>query len=250
MVNKNKVIFIFLFCLLWEGLVQFQVYPTALMPSLIDIFKAFSHHKIDLLSGTVFSLWMIGKGLIISTLLMIVLVYLSAHFKLWRDWVDLWKKVIHPIPGIALLPLVVLWFGISQTSIIIIMIHAALWPMLMNVQMDYLKVKREYEQIIKSYQLPLIKQILKIYLPGCLPGLLTGLRIGWHRSWRAFISAEMIYSIMGGRFGLGWFIFERRVYMDTAGLIAGLIIVSTCSILIESFVFDAVERRTIWKWAI
>ncbi|MBN2794615.1 MAG: ABC transporter permease [Clostridia bacterium] len=250
MVNKNKIVFMVLFGLIWELIVQLEIYPVALMPSIFQVIESFYKHRLDLFQGTTYSLWMITKGLGLSFLIMILFVFLSSRYKIWRDWIDLWTKLLHPIPGVALLPLVVLWFGISNEAVMVIMIHAALWPMFINVHMEYEKIHREYKEVIKAYKLSFLKKVTKVYLPGCLPGIVTGLRIGWHRAWRAFISAEMIYSVMGNHSGLGWFIFERRVYMDTAGLLAGILVIMFCSILIESFVFDAIERRTIKKWAV
>ena len=63
---------------------------------------------------------------------------------------------------------------------------------------------------------------------------MTGLQISWSRGWRALISVEMIFGMVGNQTGLGWLIYERRMYMDTAGLIAGLIAIAICGILFET----------------
>lgn len=49
----------------------------------------------------------------------------------------------------------------------------------------------------------------------------------------------MIFGIVGSHSGLGWLIYERRMYMDTAGMLAGLIAIAVCGVLFESVLFKA-----------
>jgi NitT/TauT family transport system permease protein len=58
----------------------------------------------------------------------------------------------------------------------------------------------------------------------------------------------MIFGAAGGEGGLGWFIFKRRVFMDTPGIFAGLIVIIFIGILVEDLVFNKLEEITIRKW--
>ena len=66
-----------------------------------------------------------------------------------------------------------------------------------------------------------INIILEILLPASMAHLLSGFRVGWARSWRALISAEMIFGAIGTTGGLGWYIFKERTMMHTAGSVCG-----------------------------
>jgi NitT/TauT family transport system permease protein len=85
-------------------------------------------------------------------------------------------------------------------------------------------------------------------LPGAFPGFLSGLKIGWSRAWRALISAEMIFGATSGSGGIGWYLFQKRVFMDTAGLFGGLVVIMIIGIFMEGFLFRKLEERTLVKW--
>jgi NitT/TauT family transport system permease protein len=60
----------------------------------------------------------------------------------------------------------------------------------------------------------------------------------------------MIFGAVGSKGGLGWYIFKQRVFMDTAGMFAGLMIIVVIGIIVEDFIFTLVEARTIKKWGL
>lgn len=88
------------------------------------------------------------------------------------------------------------------------------------------------------------KEILfEIMLPSSMGYIISGVKIGWARAWRAFISAEMVFGSVGGKGGIGWYIFNQRTFMDTAGLFAGIILVIVIGILVENVLFAAMEKK-------
>ena len=91
-------------------------------------------------------------------------------------------------------------------------------------------------------------RFLKITLPASLPYFLAGSRIAFARSWRALISAEMIFGAAGGKGGIGWFLYNKRVFMDSSGLFAGLLVIVVAGILTEEVFFTILENKTVKKW--
>ena len=157
-------------------------------------------------------------------------------------------SIAHPLPGIALLPLIILWFGAGEISIIFIIVHSVVWPLVLNLLAGFKAIPKIYKQVGNNYGLNSLKIIRYIMLPASLPYFLTGMRISWARAWRALISAEMIFGAAGGKGGLGWFIFKNRVFMDTTGIFAGLIIIVVIGMLVEDLIFEKLEKVTIKKW--
>ena len=105
-----------------------------------------------------------------------------------------------------------------------------------------------YKKIGRNYEFSTMDILFRILLPASLSYIIAGIKIGWARAWRASISAEMIFGATGGIGGIGWYIFNKRVFMDTAGLFAGLIVIILIGIVIENFVFGRLEKATIKKW--
>ncbi len=69
----------------------------------------------------------------------------------------------------------------------------------------------------------------------------TGVHIGWARGWRGLISAEMIFGSISQIGGLGWYMYQRRAFMDTAGMYAGIIFVMLIGLIVEGVASDLNE---------
>ncbi len=202
----------------------------------------------ELIYQIIYSLELILKGLSIGLILAVILSSMAILFKPFSGLVETLVSIAHPLPGIALLPLIILWFGAGEISIIFIIIHSVVWPLVLNLLAGFKSIPKIYKQVGNNYGLDSFMIIIYIMLPASLPYFLTGMKISWARAWRALISAEMIFGAAGGKGGLGWFIFKNRVFMDTAGIFAGLIVIVVIGMIVEDLIFDKLEKVTIKKW--
>jgi NitT/TauT family transport system permease protein len=105
-----------------------------------------------------------------------------------------------------------------------------------------------YSDVGRNIGLNRLALLKEIHIPASLPYLISGFKIAWARAWRALISAEMVFGAVGGKGGLGWYIFKQRVFMDTAGMFAALAVIMLIGILVEEVMFEKVEGLTIRKW--
>jgi NitT/TauT family transport system permease protein len=246
----EQVSFFIIFFLIWEGIVYLEIYTSNLMPSWRVIINAFFLQRLDLFYAVITSLLWIFLSLLMAFVIGILGVAIGQRHSIFHTWLHTLVQMAHPIPGVALLPLVILWFGIGQEALMFILIHAALWPMVINLDLEIVRIKKQYTKVIKAYNITFKDKFIKIYGLGSLPAIISAMRIGWSRAWRAFISAEMIFGIIGSKSGIGWFIFEKRVYSDIPGLYAGILAIVLCSMAVEYLIFNPLEKLTIKKWAI
>jgi len=248
----NRLIFIIGLSVLWEGTVRSGIFPKAerLFPSLVDIFKALAE---VIASGELFglmgySLYLIVLGLFIGVVLALVLSILAISSQTIAGFVDTAVTIMHPLPGIALLPLAILWFGTGQEPIVFIIVHAILWPMILNIMAGFKAIPAIYREVGQNIGLSGPRLAISIMLPAAFPYLLAGLKIGWARSWRALIAAEMIFGTSGTQGGLGWYIYQQRYFINVSGVFAALIVIMVIGILIEDILFGLIERKTVKKW--
>lgn len=249
---KYKYLWIILMLLIWEGVSRFTHVSPLAFPSLGTIGNSLIQEIIsgEILEQMAYSIGMIIIGLVIAAVAALMLSYLSLLSEVIDSFTDICISLFHPLPGIALLPLIILWFGTGSNAIYFIIIHSVLWPMLLNTKSGFKAVPEIYWKIGMNYEFSAPKILFKIFLPASLPFGLAGLKIGWARAWRAAISAEMVFGISGGKGGIGWYIFNKRVFMDTPGLFAGLVMIIIIGILIEDLFFGKLESETIKKWGI
>ena len=249
---KLKAIWIILALIIWESIARFSSVTNLAFPSLTLIGKALIESIIsgEIINQMAFSLGLIILGLIISILLALIMSSLSIVNPIVENLVQTSISIFHPLPGIALLPLIILWIGTGSKAVVFIIIHSVLWPMILNMVAGFKAIPQVYKKIGRNYEFSTGKIISKIYIPASLPYIIAGLKIGWARAWRAAISAEMIFGATGGKGGIGWYIFNKRVFMDTPGLFAGLIVIIIIGILVEDLAFGKLEETTIKKWGI
>jgi len=208
---KKRALFILVLVFLWEMTAISGIFPVLMFPSLSSISTAFFNgiSSGELLHNAWFSLYLIISGLIIAVFLTVALSTLAIISHIFRDFLDTAVAVMNPLPGIALLPLAILWFGTGQKSIIFIIVHATLWPMILNAVTGFKTVPSIYREVGENIGLSGPRLVLSIMVPAAFPYLLTGLKIGWSRAWRALIAAEMVFGTAGASGGLGWYIYKQ-----------------------------------------
>lgn len=247
---KYRLIFIALILIIWEVLAQSGLYHKVLIPSLFTILETLIS---ELMNGKLFyavlnSLLIISKGLFISLLVAFVLVGISRINEITDDLVSFMISIAHPVPGIAILPLIILWFGIGEKAVLFVVVHAMVWPLVINIMSEMNRLDEKYSKIARVFNLGFFSEVIHIYLIGSVPAFISGSKIAWSRGWRAFISAEMVFGVVGANSGLGWYLFEQRVYMNSPALYSGLIAIVLSGIFIEGYVFSKLEKVTRTRW--
>lgn len=246
----GRVSVILLLLLLWEFGARLSGVSPLLFPPVSRVAVKLLQ---DLYEGSLpgrigFSLLIIFEGVLFGCLGAFVLSLGGSFVRPLRQAVDTLVALMHPLPGIALLPLVILWAGTGRTAVLLIIIHSVVWPLTTNMVAGIRAIPAHLYDVGRNFRLSLPELTLHLVLPATLPHLISGLRIGWARAWRALIAAEMVFGAAGGSGGLGWYLFRKRVFMDTEGLFAGILVIMLIGVLFEEFLFEALERRTVGRW--
>lgn len=236
--------------LLWEGIYHLNIYPKTLFPSLTEItYEIIKGIKdLSIIYSVQYSLVLLFKGIVLTFILAFISVLLSEISNLFNDFLEMLISIAHPLPGIAIIPLVILWIGIGEKAILFIIIHAMLWPVIINLKSGIQSIPKTYMDLSKVFNFSKIEKIKHIYIMGILPHIFSGLKIAWARGWRALISSEMVFGVVGSASGLGWYIFKQRVFMNTPGLYGGLVIIIILGLVIEGLLFNKLENKIIGKW--
>ncbi len=249
---RNQIIFLALVLVAWQVAYQMEVFPKLMFPSIGDVLhslvKGFSE---DGLGGmTLYSLSLIARGLAIGIVLAFLLSGLSIISKTVYSIYNMLVSMCDLIPGVALIPLAILWMGIGEGTIILIVVHSILWPMSRSIMDGFHAVPRIYIESGQNMGLNRVSMVTGIYIPAAFSYILSGIRTGWARAWRGLISAEMIFGTTSAGAGIGWFIFMRRTYVDIAGVFAALLVIIAIGIVVEYGFFSMIERMTIRKWGV
>jgi NitT/TauT family transport system permease protein len=151
-------------------------------------------------------------------------------------------SALFPIPKIALLPLLILWFGIGEPSKVATIALGVFFPTVISAYSACDSVPRNLIRMGQSFGLPATDIVAKIVLPGAMPGILAGFRISASVALLLLVAAEMI----GAQYGIGAFVLTAGNLMQTDQLLAGVVVLSILGLLI-SWGLGAIERSVL-RW--
>ena len=151
-------------------------------------------------------------------------------------------SALFPIPKIALLPLLILWFGIGEPSKVATIALGVFFPTVISAYSACDSVPRNLIRMAQSFGLPATDIVAKIVLPGAMPGILAGFRISASVALLLLVAAEMI----GAQYGIGAFVLTAGNLMQTDQLLAGVVVLSILGLLI-SWGLGRIERSVL-RW--
>jgi NitT/TauT family transport system permease protein len=235
--------------LLWQIYVSVSGVSPLLFSSPVDIAEAFLEGWIsgELAGATLVTLQILGLGMLIGMLVAAVLTTFATWTLIGDDVLVLLTSMLNPLPAIAILPLAILWFGLSPAALVFVIANAVTWPIAINVSTGFRTVNPTILMVGRNLGLRGFRLVKDVLMPAALPHTISGLKTGWAFGWRTIIAAELVFGVAGGGGGLGYFINDGRYFLRIPDVFAGLVTIALIGIALDA-VFTWIERRTIIKW--
>jgi taurine transport system permease protein len=148
-----------------------------------------------------------------------------------------------PIPPLAYLPLMIIWFGIGETSKVLLIFLSVFAPVALGARAGVRSAA--IEQIHAAYSFGASRwQVMRyIILPSALPEILTAMRIGIGFGWTTLVAAEMVAATEG----LGYMVLSASQFLQTSTVIMGIIVIAAIAYAFD-LLMRFVERRVVpWK---
>lgn len=245
----RKILLILAVVIVWWVGVKLSGVNALVLPNPVVVFKqlgiSLASGEIPLFTWNTLKLLFTGYGM--GVLGALALTGLAIVWPTGRDLESALTAMLNPLPAIALLPLAILWFGLGNKAIVVVLVHSVLWSTAVNMVTGFTSVPETMVRVGRNWGLKGWRIIAGIYLPAALPSVLAGLKLGWAYAWRTIIAAELVYGATGANGGLGWYIYRARYSLDTASVFAGLITIIAIGLLVDAL-FQWIEKRTIRKW--
>ena len=231
---------------IWELVYRLELMPRWAFPSPIQVVTAFYELTMNgvLLKNAAASIGRQFTGVVLAAAFGIpVGLALGASPTARAAFLPL-CRLVYPIPGIAWIPLAILWFGIGFTSTVFVIFFSGIWSIIFNTMAGVQTMSSQYTDVARVYLAPRSLYTRRILIPGSLPFIITGLRLTYGVGWRVIVGAEMLSSIVG----LGFLIDDARWQLRPDIMICGMITIAMIGWVSENWFFDWVERRTIERW--
>lgn len=151
--------------------------------------------------------------------------------------------VTYPIPKIAILPLIMLIFGIGDLSKIVVVAIGSFFLVLMNTLHGVDSLAKIYHDVATVYRIKWRNFIFRIVIPGSLPSIFTGLKLAIGYSLVIVVAAEF----SGADKGIGYLIWQSWETFSIKSMYAGIFVIGVLG-FIFSYGLDLLERRMVpWK---
>ncbi len=150
---------------------------------------------------------------------------------------------MRPLPASAVIPLAVLAFGLSGTTIIVVIAFGSVWPLLLNALSGLRSVDPRLKEVAQTLELTPAQYLYKMALPSALPDIIAGLRLGLTLALILCIVAEMIM-LQGG---LGGEILLASRNFRSAELFAGIALIGLLGYAINAAIVNIESRLLRWR---
>lgn len=169
-----------------------------------------------------------GYGLsILAALPLAVLFHYSGSLKKCFHGVF---EFLRAVPPLALIPLLILWFGLGEASKRAVILLATFFPVFLNVLSGLDAIDPRWLELSKSLELSLCRHIRFILIPAALPQIVTGFRLGFGYAWRALLGAELFASASG----LGYLITDAQEMARIDRVYAGILTIGVMGIMFDT----------------
>ncbi|HEY7945805.1 MAG: ABC transporter permease subunit [Burkholderiales bacterium] len=148
-----------------------------------------------------------------------------------------------PLPPLAYLPLIIIWFGIDELSKVLLIYLACFAPLAMSARSGVRSVSQE--QIHAAYSMGASKWqvIVHVVIPAAMPEILTAMRISIGFGWTTLVAAEMV----AATYGLGQMVLNASNFLRTDIVIMGIVVIGAVAYLFD-LLMRQVERAVVpWK---
>lgn len=232
----------------WALVVELEVYPRAFFPGPLDVLRAFGSlvYKGILPTYLQDSVTRLAVGAGVGMLVGVPLgLLIGLHPASYRF---LWPLIIffQAIGDIAWLPILLIWFGFTLTTMTFVIVYTVIFPMIFNAALGVRTVPVEMVRAAQSLGASPWRILVEVLIPGALPNIITGLRNGLGYGWRALIAAEIIV----GTSGIGFMMFDARRSGSVVEMILGMIVLGILWYVVDAGVLRPAERATIERWGL
>lgn len=235
--------------IVWAVVTQAGLVKPLFLPKLSAIVRAF----MDAVEGNIDGaplLEHIGMSLmrVVSAFALAALIGIPVGLAMglvpWiRAMLDPFIEFYRPLPPLAYLPLVIIWFGIGETSKILLIFLACFAPVTLAARAGVLAASADQINAARSLGASARQLVTFVVLPAALPDILVGLRIGMGVGWTTLVAAEMVAASTG----IGQMVLNASNFLRTDIVMMGIFVIGTFAMLFE-FAMRWLERRLVpWR---
>ena len=182
-------------------------------------------------------------GYVLAGVVGVALALLWTLFPKTEAYGSVFCSAIMAIPKTAILPILVLWFGIGFQSKVVLIFLFSVFQILYNTLTGAKQCKEEYLKVARVFRASRVQTVFGVILPAALPSMFNGFRIAAATAMTGVVFSEM----QSAKGGLGYLLRESQELLNTSRMFFLIILVTLISVLLTKLV-TAVEYMICHRW--
>lgn len=233
-----------LIILAWQVLTSYGIIPSTIFPQPIKVVIAFLdlYKSGDLMRYIGVSSKRAISGFIVGGGIGLILGLVNGISTTFEKLLDSTIQMIRNIPHLALIPLVILWFGIGEEAKLVLISLGVFFPLYLNTYHGIRSIDPRLIEMGKVYGLKNLSLFWNVIIPGSLPSILVGVRYALGIMWLTLIVAETVAADSG----IGYLAMNAREFMQMDVIVLSIIIYALLGKLSDS-IAKLLERRCL-QW--
>ncbi|ENO84513.1 ABC transporter permease [Thauera linaloolentis] len=197
----------------------------------------------NLAQDFVASVTIVGQAFIYGALAAVVLGIAAGLSRRVERFFGPTFDTIRHIPGIAWLPLIVLWLGLGAPAKILVIAKSVFFPVFLNTLQGIRNVDKAHIELAQALTLTRWQLVRKVVIPSAIPNVMVSLRYAAGLAWALVVVAEGL----SGLEGLGFLIFRAQGLLLTDQLLVCMVIIGLVGFLIDRSMYQLQRRVLRWK---
>ena len=234
-----------LLLVLWEVAARLGLISSLFLPAPLHIAQSIVRLLIDgdLLGNLLQTLVRLGFGFVVGSACGILVALAMVGFSRFGRALDPVVIGLFAIPKVAFLPMVVIWFGIGETSKIVIIAIGAFFPVLINIRMGARGISPVLLRAARNLGASERQLLLKVVVPALLPELFAGLKLGIGMALTLTVYAEMV----GVGSGIGYLTQNEAQLFNMGKAYGGLVVLIAIAFGLQKMIAFAQQRLCGWQ---
>lgn len=228
---------------IWQAACSLYGIPRFILPSPADVVTSIAAYAPQLWRHSLNTLWVTGAGLALAVAVAVPMGLMVGASRGVYDAVYPLLVAFNAIPKVAILPAIVIWFGIGAMPAVITAFSLAFFPIVVNLAIAIRTMEPEIQDVLRSLGASQAQILTKIGLPRALPYFFAGLKVAITLAFVGSVLAETV----AGSSGIGYLMMAASSRLDLSLVFAGLTVIALMSVLMF-YLVEFIERRTTY-WA-
>lgn len=241
----RPLIFPALILAVWQSLGSFDLIDPVLLPTPTRVLGALY----EMLSSgylnkhLAISFQRVLLGFASGAAVAIVVGAITGYSRWWRSIIDPTLHALRTIPGLAWIPMFILWFGIDEGSKVGLIAKASFFPVYLNFMSGIARADRKLIEVGEVYRLRGVRLVTRVLLPHSLPFLFVGLRQSMGVAWLVVVAAEL----MGASSGIGYVLLDGEMTGRAQIVMACMIVFALCGKSTDLIIASIAQRVLRWQ---